>query len=261
MAKGWITPEADVSFGTATVLWPSSTKAELSAILTLLLAIPVGLQSITVHTDSQSAIDSIQKYARLSLRTKSKTPNIMIVDQIWRIIKAKQIELLMAKVKGHSGDLYNDMADSIAKDAAAIGMVDQSHIFHMNTNLHSSFTFLLTGAGERWDGAWRKNFLTLATLQHNADWASNNVENSRSIFSWFNSQLENVIPHSVLNTIRTDLDVQRTLIDTPNTFIRWDYTWNFLKTSVTVIDMALLQVMKHHLLSKLLITICQLEII
>src|SRR5256884_6001610 len=143
----------------------------------------------------------------------------------------------------------------------SIGMVDQSHIFHMNTNLHSSFTFSLTGTGERWDGAWRKNFLTLTTLQHNADWASNNVENSRSIFSWFNSQLENVIPHSVLNTIRTDLDVQRTLIDTPNTFIRWDYTWNFLKTSVTVIDMALLQVMKHHLLSKLLITICQLEII
>src|SRR6266480_6747719 len=102
----------------------------------------------------------------------------MIVDQIWRIIKAKQIELSMAKVKGHSGDPYNDMADNIAKDAAAKGMVDQSHIFSMNTNVHSSFTFSLTGAGERWDGAWRKNFLTLATLQHNADWASNNVHRS-----------------------------------------------------------------------------------
>ena len=44
-------------------------------------------------------------------------------------------------------------------------------------------------------------------------------------------QLENVIPRCVSNTIRSDSDIQRVLIDAPNTFIRWDYTWNFLKTS------------------------------
>src|SRR2546429_6992911 len=33
----------------------------------------------------------------------------------------------------------------------SIGMVDQSNVFHMNTNLHSSFTFSLTGTGERWE--------------------------------------------------------------------------------------------------------------
>src|SRR2546429_5918091 len=158
MGTGWIIPEADVFFGTATTSWPSSTKAELSAILTLLLALPVELQSITINTDSQSAIDNIQKYTGLSIRAKSKIPNIMIVDQIWRIVKAKQIAISMVKVKGHSGDFYNDMADTITKEAAAKGMVDQSSIFHMGTNLHSQLTFSLTWAKNGWDGAWRKNF-------------------------------------------------------------------------------------------------------
>src|SRR2546429_287283 len=146
MGTGWIIPEADVSFGTATTSWPSSTKAELSAILILLLALPVGLHSVKVHTDSQAAIDSIQKYNELSIKAKSKLPNVMLVDQIWRISKVKQIELTMIKVKGHSRDFYNDIADAIAKEAAAKGMIDQSGIFQMFTNLHSQLRFSLMWA-------------------------------------------------------------------------------------------------------------------
>ena len=36
MGAGWVIPDVDMSYGLATVLWPSSTKAELSAILLLL---------------------------------------------------------------------------------------------------------------------------------------------------------------------------------------------------------------------------------
>lgn len=182
MGLGWVIPEVDISFGAATTLWPSSTKAELNAILLLLLALPVDIQSITVYTDSQAAIDTIVKYNDLSIRAKSKIPNIMIVDQIWRTVKAKQIDLIMYKVKGHSGDFYNDLVDTIVKDAAAKGMVDHACNFWLFTNLHLQLRFSLTWADDNWNGNWRKNFLTLAIMQHNADWAINNVEHSRSVF-------------------------------------------------------------------------------
>ena len=110
-------------------------------------------------------------------------------------------------------------------------MIDSDNIFQLSTNPHSHLRFSLLWNNDNWDGAWRKNFLTLTTLQHNADWARNNINNSRSVFPWLDDQLENVIPQSVLNTIRSDSDIQRVLIDAPNTFIQWDYTWNFLKTS------------------------------
>ena len=68
-------------------------------------------------------------------------------------------------------------------------------------------------------------------MQHNVDWAVNNVENSRAVYPWFDEHLDNSISRSVLNTIRSEFDINRALVDSPNTFIRWDYTWNFLKTS------------------------------
>lgn len=158
MGIGWIIPEAELSFKVATILWPSSTKAELSAILSLLLVLPVKIQSIVIHTDSQAAIDNISRYQALSLRAISKIPNSMLIEQIWKVANTKQITLTMRKVKGHLGDHYNEVADLLAKEAATQGLVDPASIFRWSTILHSQQPFTLIWKDRTWEGVWRKTF-------------------------------------------------------------------------------------------------------
>ena len=62
MGCGWIitnTPNP-ITFFCKTILWPSSTRAELTAIWTALLALPSHANAI-IHTDSQAALDGIKK--------------------------------------------------------------------------------------------------------------------------------------------------------------------------------------------------------
>ena len=123
MGSGWIIPQLDIKYGCASTHWPSSTKAELIAIWTAILAIPIWITTINIFTDSQAAIDSINK-AKTSLwnvRQYTKTPNSMIIEQILRLTRTKIQSLNLIKVKGHSGDLFNNLADDIAKQAASAG--------------------------------------------------------------------------------------------------------------------------------------------
>ncbi|GET56229.1 RNA-directed DNA polymerase from mobile element jockey-like [Rhizophagus irregularis DAOM 181602=DAOM 197198] len=71
--------------------WPSSTRAEIAAIHAALTVTPP-FSTVTIHTDSQSAIDGLRLCATFSY---SNT----------------------VKVKGHSGNFYNDYADSLANSA------------------------------------------------------------------------------------------------------------------------------------------------
>ena len=120
MGSGWIIPQLDIKYGCASMHWPSSTKAKLIVIWTAILTIPIWITTINIFTDSQAAIDSINK-AKTSLwnvRQYTKTPNSMIIEQILRLTRTKTQSLNLIKVKGHSGDLFNDLADDITKHAA-----------------------------------------------------------------------------------------------------------------------------------------------
>ena len=59
MGSGWYIPTLDISYGCASTGWPSSTKAELIAIWTAVLAVPSNFSHINIYTDSQAAIDGI----------------------------------------------------------------------------------------------------------------------------------------------------------------------------------------------------------
>jgi len=61
MGSGWFIPHLDISYGCASTHWPSSTKAELIAIWTAVLAIPMHINDVNIFTDSQAAIDGISK--------------------------------------------------------------------------------------------------------------------------------------------------------------------------------------------------------
>ncbi|PKC07092.1 ribonuclease H-like protein [Rhizophagus irregularis] len=101
--------------------WPSSTRAELGAILSAILVLQTG-QKANIITDSQAAIDSIN-HTRTNLtngknktRTWCKCNNYSIVSSIINLIDSKQLEIKLVKVKGHSGVKGNEEADRVAKN-------------------------------------------------------------------------------------------------------------------------------------------------
>ncbi|PKB94918.1 hypothetical protein RhiirA5_437767 [Rhizophagus irregularis] len=77
-------------------------------------------QELTIHTDSQSAIDGLRLCATLSYsdsRLYYKTTNFELWAIIEHLISSKSLSVTAVKVKGHSGNFYNDYADSLANSA------------------------------------------------------------------------------------------------------------------------------------------------
>ncbi|PKK64721.1 hypothetical protein RhiirC2_854112 [Rhizophagus irregularis] len=89
-------------------LWPSSTRAELVAIFLVLLTDPMNAK-IKIYTDSQSAIYMINNRHNKSGRKLLKQSNSLILLKIDILLQEKKMDLVLVKVKGHSGDVMNEM--------------------------------------------------------------------------------------------------------------------------------------------------------
>lgn len=99
--------------------WFSSTRAELVAILVALLVTP-NEKEVEIRTDSNAAIFAIKKgLAANKARQWLKSKNVGLVATIVETIRTKKLALHLTKVKGHSGDVFNDLADIKAKEGAA----------------------------------------------------------------------------------------------------------------------------------------------
>ncbi|PKY59552.1 hypothetical protein RhiirA4_482374 [Rhizophagus irregularis] len=97
--------------------FPSSTKAEIMAILTALLVAP-HKSEVIIYTDSQAAISGFHKSANLqfiSSRRFNKINYTSLWSTIHHIINKLDIRLQLIKVKAHSSCAYNDRADELAK--------------------------------------------------------------------------------------------------------------------------------------------------
>jgi ribonuclease HI len=121
MGLGWVVKieenaEDSISFSSSIENWPSSTRAELGAIWTALLTAPCEAQT-HIFTDSKAAIEAIESHQENSkLRNWFKTKNRSIIRQIKDCCIAKNLDLVLHKVKGHSGNKWNDIADKLAKE-------------------------------------------------------------------------------------------------------------------------------------------------
>ena len=84
MGSSWIVPNLNISYSCASINWPSSTKAELVAIWTAMLAAPSDCSIVNIYTDSQAAINGILKGQNnnATIRQYFKTPNAMLIEQI-----------------------------------------------------------------------------------------------------------------------------------------------------------------------------------
>ncbi|EXX58326.1 ribonuclease H-like domain-containing protein [Rhizophagus irregularis DAOM 181602=DAOM 197198] len=114
--------------------WPSSTRAEIAAIHAALTVTPPS-STVTIYTDSQSAIDGLRLCATFSYsnsRLYYKTTNFELWTNIEHLISSKSLSVTAVKVKGHSGNFYNDYTDSLANSAhsspSAILLSDLDHV-------------------------------------------------------------------------------------------------------------------------------------
>ncbi|PKY33909.1 hypothetical protein RhiirB3_453205 [Rhizophagus irregularis] len=114
--------------------WPFSTRAEIAAIHAALTVTPPS-STVTIYTDSQYSIDGFRLCATFSYsnsRLYYKTTNFELWAIIEHLISSKSLSVTAVKVKGHSGNFYNDYADSLANSAhtssSAILLSDLDHV-------------------------------------------------------------------------------------------------------------------------------------
>ncbi|PKB98799.1 hypothetical protein RhiirA5_463562 [Rhizophagus irregularis] len=120
MGYGWTTsnlPQTNITYSGSGKYFPSSTKAEIMGILTALIVCPPNCNT-SIYTDSQAAIDTFHKSKNLhsiSPRRFNKINNNILWSTIHYIIEVLSLKVSLIKVKGHSGNGFNDIADGLAK--------------------------------------------------------------------------------------------------------------------------------------------------
>jgi ribonuclease HI len=98
--------------------WFSSTRPELRAILEAVLVSP-SKSKVAIFTDSKAAIEAIHNALAIdTTREWLKSTNSSILIAIKEAIQSKNLLFSLHKVKAHSGNLFNEKADKLAKEGA-----------------------------------------------------------------------------------------------------------------------------------------------
>jgi ribonuclease HI len=124
MGAAWIQskgPKIDSSFKCGLENWPSSSHAEVVAILTALLVTPEYCK-VDIKTDSSVCIENFKRVTSPYITTRGwlKIKNYIVWAMIVETIKQKSLSLNLIKVKAHSGITYNEKADLLAKNALTL---------------------------------------------------------------------------------------------------------------------------------------------
>ncbi|CAB4483140.1 unnamed protein product [Rhizophagus irregularis] len=185
MGTGWVIlnnkDEVILECNSSITDWPSSTRAELGAILSAILVLQTG-QKANIITDSQAAIDSIN-HTRTNLtngknktRTWCKCNNYSIVSSIINLIDSKQLEIKLVKVKGHSGVKGNEEADRVAKNNTK-----KPTCINIKDSQQKDLIYDIYWNGKRFDRNIRKFIDKLCETTLDAAWSLNRTH--RSVFS------------------------------------------------------------------------------
>lgn len=123
MGAAWIQvtgPNPGSFFTSGVDNWPSALRAELTAIVLVLLVVP-NKCSIEIRTDSASCISIYNTLSRPhpknSIKKMMKIPNWQLWMRLLDLITRKEISLQLTKVKAHSNDKWNKEVDKLAKQA------------------------------------------------------------------------------------------------------------------------------------------------
>lgn len=240
---GWIelaTHNPQLTFSGCTANQPSSSKAELFAILTIIISCP-GSSFVDIYADSKNVIDNFRFIMNdlTSLRKILK----MFNHSVWRIlkhlIKIKHLTAKLYKVKSHSGNHWNDVADDLAKT----GCSDLPVFVHPKATPDSLLTptFNFLGPLDSDMRKWTKHTLNLTPLisliesssnhdpvlsQYPIDWIATstwiqyNNDTSADVSSEYNDRLTGAKIKSLTFSLPT-ADIQQKFFHNlyPNTII------------------------------------------
>ncbi|GBB96116.1 hypothetical protein RclHR1_02690001 [Rhizophagus clarus] len=141
-SAGLVEIYTDVTVTSRILNWPSSTRAEIYAIMLAILISPRN-STINVYTDSL-------------------------------LIQEKDVTLQLHKVKGHSGDPGNDRADELAKEGLDHEFAFNNIFDHGNKDL----SFMPSFQGTPIEQQLRKFLKTLMNFQTNSEWSQLKINNS-----------------------------------------------------------------------------------
>jgi hypothetical protein len=138
MGFGWIKPTLNITYKGSCIMNPSLTKSESYVILTTLLVVPNHF-TITIYTDSQNCIYNFNFFNNplISRRKQLNHNNHLLWTFIIEIMKTKDLNIKLEKVKAHSGNLYNDIADELTTQGLFCDLIN------ININAHANNSTLL----------------------------------------------------------------------------------------------------------------------
>jgi len=121
MAMGWVLVDQNddslvlEEFSAMNFGWPSSTKAEIVAVLSAILTV-IPDSKVLIYTDSNNVVSQYNQFkSELSNRRKLKIVGHISWDTIISLVKKYRIDLNFIKVKAHNGVWANEEADKLAK--------------------------------------------------------------------------------------------------------------------------------------------------
>src|SRR6266498_608603 len=146
MGIGWTTAfdnMANLTFHAAISGNPSSTKAEIIAILTTIITCPAHA-TINIYTDSQCCVDHFDRLKHTSstvLRYKNSLyPNYLHWEIIFELILTLSLHVSLFKTQGHSNNHFNDIADNLANTGRHLHILDTYVPQLTNWTCHFSWT-------------------------------------------------------------------------------------------------------------------------
>ena len=160
------------TFSASIQQWPSSYKAELLAILSAISTCPRN-SKVDIYTDSQSIISKYNK-----ITTQLTKPNKAYSYNYWPIwhtllnlIKSYSLIINFHKVTAHSDNTFNNLADSLAKNANSIYYLKFKH-----NNLYNPSYFLQLN-GINVESPTRHIIKNICNAYNIAMWSSQNRMN------------------------------------------------------------------------------------
>ena len=150
--------------------WPSSTKAELVAVLMVVL-IARCRSEVVVKLDSAAAISSLEDSTMLTdIRVWSKKQNASLVVKIKDVCRSKGIVLQLVKVKAHNKVKWNERADQLAKESARLNICS---MLPLEKNCRKEFSVYLDETPV--EITTRKLIKTLMNFKTGAEWRNSNA--------------------------------------------------------------------------------------
>jgi ribonuclease HI len=172
MGIGWVQiQDSDIlhTYQAKIQYWPSAYKAELMSILSVICVCPRN-STINIYTDSQSIISKFNK-----LTTTHPNPNKVSSFNYWPIwqtllhlIKSLKHKLNFHKVQAHSDNIFNNSADTLAKDHLYSPLLE----FQQN-NIYNPF-YSISFLGYPIEQSIRRSIKNICNAHNIAMWSSQN---------------------------------------------------------------------------------------